>query len=715
MPARKKKEVVEESTEQATPKKSAAKKPKAVEAVAPAVPETVGVPVEMLSQLMAQIQNLTQEVGALKAQASEPVVTVPVVEEVIKPTIFEVTQQEIDEAEANPDVMPDDFFAEELPDVEIEDVPIDETAFEEKNPGLLAEIESFNGHVVDEVQEPLTLHGVTQQEIDAAEANPDLMPDDFFAEELPDVVVDEVPVDETVFEEQNPGLLAEIESFNETAGHEVKEPLSLGELTQAEIDFATANPDAMPDNFYGEKESDFAPVEIPEVDTTKFEEENPGLLAEIESFNMDMDDDASDAISPEEAGALLAGFDEVMQDSESASEDESGEVSADEIAAMFASAGGEAPVAEVVEESGDMSADEIAAMFASAGGEAPVAEAVEESGDMSADEIAAMFASASGEAPVAEVVEESGDMSADEIAAMFASAGGEAPVAETPEVLSAESLTDDEIAQAVDMGAAEPVASDEAESDYSDDDLDDLTEEDLVAMIRQNIDAQADEMDIARAEAEAAALASEEAQEAADSGGVMSAAEIAALLQTPDEEGDVVPAESSAMSDDELMALLAQTGDSSVEAPVPTADDIDNTISFVQPEPEESAEMPQAKPAAVRKQRATSSDDEPEIGAVRAVPVHLAIRAMALPMRFDEGKILCRVAEPIDQVAIDRLSKEVGFGIVVEAAPIEEVINGIRVAYAEVQEVNARFAMMAGATKRPSLVEKLSEIWKKPA
>jgi hypothetical protein len=803
MAARKKQETAEE----AEIKKPAAKKPKAAPA---AQPESISVPADMLSQLMAQIQTLTQEVGELRTQVAQPVVESLVVEPEIP--VFpsgELTQDEIDYAEAHPDLMPDDFFSAEIEadDSIQEEFKLDAVKFEEQNPGLLAEIAKLNADVNDvkppvtqveidsaeahpdlmpddffsaEIAEDEDIHeefkldavafeernpgllaeiaqlnaeldrdqsSVTQDEIDLAEAHPDLIPDDFFSAEIEDAPVEPSEIDSLAFEKRNPGLLGEIEEFNSQAVE--SHPL---ELSQEEIDFAEANPVALPEAFF-KAELDDAPVDLPAIDREEFESSHPGLLAEIEAFNGSDESEDETAITAEEAGALLAGFDEVMGEStveegavsaepevivpvaEAApaspadSVPDDGPVSADDIAAMFASAGDVAP-ADSVPDDGPVSADDIAAMFASAGDAAPVAEATPDDGPVSADDIAAMFASAGDVAP-ADSVPDDGPVSADDIAAMFAAAGDAAPVAEaTPDdgpvsaddiaamfasagdaapAASAETMSDDDIAQAIELGAIDNEVRDEVDADFGDE-LEDLTEEDLVAMIRQNIEEQGESLDEQTAEAEfkAAEVAAQAEAVEAQGTGVMSAVEIAALLATPDEEGDVVPLQSSAMSDDDLKALLSEVESGGGEAPIPTADEL-GELSFVQ----ESApvEPIKAKPVSTPK----PPTGEAELGAIKAVPAHLAVRAMALPVRFEDGKLLCKVAEPIDRPALDQLSKTVGFGIIIEPTSIEEVVVGLRVAYAEFQDFNARLAVMSGAQNRMGLVEKVTNMWKKSA
>jgi hypothetical protein len=302
---------------------------------------------------------------------------------------------------------------------------------------------------------------------------------------------------------------------------------------------------------------------------------------------------------------------------------------------------------------------------------------------MSADDIAAMFAAPDSVA-VDSTADEGGVMSADDIAAMFAAS-------------DSEQLTDDAIAAAIE--AAAPGAEVEPEPEFDDLDLDSLTEEDLVALVRQNIESQAENLD-----AEAAAAAEREAAMKAEAEGVMSAAEIAALLAQPDEEGGVVPSSSTAMSDADLRALMTETA--SGQAPLAAAQrDVAETVSFG------SEESTAVRPVP----RQNSSSGDFDLGAVKAVPAHLAVRAMALPVRFQDGKIVCKVAEPIDRLALDRLSKASGFGVMIEPTPIEDVIAGIRRAYAEVQDYHARYAVMSSSQRRPNLVEKLGELWKKIA
>ncbi len=591
MPARKKKESVEEA--QQVEKRTRSPKAKDVVPAEPVVAEvtTVAVPADVLTQLMAQIQTLTAEVGELRTQVVAPRVT-----------------EGVNQPESGGDQ------GEQL---------------------------SYG------------LGELSQEEIDQANAHPDMMPDDFWQPELDEEVVEIPALNVPRFEEKNPGLLAEVAQFNATTATGV----SL-EVTQEEIDLASEHPDEMPAEFYAnDSEEDYVQQTV---DSQEIEAQFPGLMGAIEAFNSE-DDEEDASLTPEESGALLSGFDEVM--------------------------------AEVVEED---QVDESTSTEVSSTASAVDFAAIPDDGELSADQIAAMFAGGVAEVSVDDLatIPDDGELSADQIAAMFAST--DADETDVSGFVAAESdaaeLSDDEIAAAIEMGAVENVpAEPEIEDDF---DLDSLTEEDLVALVKGNIDAQAEALDAA-----AEAKAAEEAEAANRADGVMSAAEIAALLDTPDEPGEVVPSSSSAMSDEELRALLGAP----VEKPVAQEKE-ENTVGFVG-----------SDPVNFSKPQAQASEGSSEIGAIKAVPAHFAVRAMALPIRFQEGKILCQVAEPIDRVALDRMSQAIGFGILVEPAPIDQVIAGLREAYAEVQDYHARFAVMSGAQRRPSLREKMGDLWKKIA
>ncbi|ARU41771.1 hypothetical protein CCB80_11730 [Armatimonadetes bacterium Uphvl-Ar1] len=321
MPARKKKESVEEV--QQVEKRTRSPKAKVVVPAEPVVAEvtTVAVPADVLTQLMAQIQTLTAEVGELRTQ-----VVAPVVQEVI----------------AQPE-----------------------------------------SECVNDSDLSYGLGELTQEEIDLANDHPDLMPDDFWQPELDEEVVEIPSLNVPRFEEKHPGLLAEVAQFNATEAT----GMSL-EVTQEEIDLASEHPDEMPADFYA-NDSDDEYVEQA-VDSDEIEAQFPGLIGAIEAFNLE-DDEEDASLTPEESGALLSGFDEVMSE---VVEEEQTEVSAN----IDVSAPVSAVDLAAIPDDGELSADQIAAMFAGEVTEVSVQDlaAIPDDGELSADQIAAMFAGRMG-------------------------------------------------------------------------------------------------------------------------------------------------------------------------------------------------------------------------------------------------------------------------------------------------------------------------------
>lgn len=305
-------------------------------------------------------------------------------------------------------------------------------------------------------------------------------------------------------------------------------------------------------------------------------------------------------------------------------------------------------------------------------------ESADSGGNMSDDEIAAMLAAAQSEdsAPVAtptapvESADSGGNMSDDDIAAMLAAAQGGEP-------------------EAVETGEDE-----------------DLTEEQLAELIRGEISRQDEELEAIMSAPTPAAQESK--NEPAVDSTVLSADEIAKLMAEPDPDEATVPATSKAMDEDELAALLAEVGPK-LDAPIPTADDLPVVEESVSEEVQEEAESPKVVSRPVR------SGTKPDTGAIKAVPAQFAIRAMALPMRFEDGKLVCHVAEPVDQTALDRLSKAIGMGVVTVPVNISEVVLGLREAYAEVRDDHARSLIRHESEIKPTILDTVKSIMRKIA
>lgn len=245
-----------------------------------------------------------------------------------------------------------------------------------------------------------------------------------------------------------------------------------------------------------------------------------------------------------------------------------------------------------------------------------------------------------------------------------------------------------EVEPAVEVGASSDPDGEESDGSV-------MTDDDIAALIAQT------EALNAPAPAKPEAPAAEKAADEPVPEGILSASQLSSLLGSKDPEGELVPTESSSLDDAELAKLVADAAE--LEAgltsqPVTVAEATDAPEVSVA-EPEAKVE-PQPVPAGPVQSMPSPVAGGSDIGAIRAVPSHLAIRALALPVRFQDGKILCKVAQPPDQVALDRLSRETGLGVIVEPASILDVVKGLRACYTEVQSDSAHLAVLAIAPKK---------------
>ncbi|HXH61386.1 MAG TPA: hypothetical protein VNI20_08505 [Fimbriimonadaceae bacterium] len=67
--------------------------------------------------------------------------------------------------------------------------------------------------------------------------------------------------------------------------------------------------------------------------------------------------------------------------------------------------------------------------------------------------------------------------------------------------------------------------------------------------------------------------------------------------------------------------------------------------------------------------------------AVKAVPPNLAIGALAIPVRIEEGTLFCKSVEPFDQAALDQIAKATSMKVEPEAAAMPLVLAALREAY----------------------------------
>jgi hypothetical protein len=467
-----------------------------------------------------------------------------------------------------------------------------------------------------------------------------------------------------------------------------------------EIAFALANPETVAvDLGPPEPEADF---DLPEVD---LEGKYADLLADIDSFNEGLDE--SGPIGNDEAQALLGRLATLAEGlPDDPARDGHRVLSEDEIQAMVAEA--KAP---------GLAPDEVAALLSTATGNADVnAGLVEADAPLSNDEIEALLAAASAEpvmnSPVAESPAEEDPnavMSNDEIAALLAAASTEpaveSPVAESPAEEDASAvMSNDEIAALLAAASTEPVAESPVAESPAEEDANAVMSNDEIAAL------------LAAASAEPAAATQPEPSPA--SGGVLSAAQLTALLMAPDVPADPEPpadpdAVGTPMDADALAALLAEA--QSTPAAPAGGQAPSWGKSFETADPGSTAEAATVDAGESLNNGPVFTDDKRDVGAVRLVPARLAIRAMAVPLGFQEGKLVLRVAEPADTAAIDRISKATGLGIITQSAPMNQVVQELRLAYADANHDMARHVVMATAEERPRLWDRLAGMWKKSA
>lgn len=149
-------------------------------------------------------------------------------------------------------------------------------------------------------------------------------------------------------------------------------------------------------------------------------------------------------------------------------------------------------------------------------------------------------------------------------------------------------------------------------------------------------------------------------------------------LATFDEPEALSPDESVSEEERDLMASLLESISSIPVEPEPT------TVGFstlTEPLPE----------------LAVAAPVEPADEVLRRVPADLAIEALAIPLAVADGALICKVAEPIDQPALDRLGQALNLRIEAVGAPIVEVVRELKVAYARPPEpAKRRFGFRLG-------------------
>jgi hypothetical protein len=173
-----------------------------------------------------------------------------------------------------------------------------------------------------------------------------------------------------------------------------------------------------------------------------------------------------------------------------------------------------------------------------------------------------------------------------------------------------------------------------------------------------------------------------------------------------DEESFIEQARSAEVSavkpeptDDEIQRMLAEVAATAHDANQSPIEDVSEPEETPEPEPflhlaEETSEEP-----------ATKVSFEIDREAVKRVPSHLAIAALAVPVRLEGGAVVCKAVAPFDHASLDLIADAIASQVVPEAAPIEEVVAALRIAYNDEQYTEEREEVWAvsGATKKRGL------------
>lgn len=284
-------------------------------------------------------------------------------------------------------------------------------------------------------------------------------------------------------------------------------------------------------------------------------------------------------------------------------------------------------------------------------------------------------------------------MSDDEISRLMAEIEGGAVAAEEEPDLGA-GFAPVEPAAPVSVETVEP----SLEDDWDDEEM--PSEDEMLAMVKGAIEAQNEAVE-----------SDEGAENAGRDPNVLSVDQLSAMLNEPDLSMDDIPIESQAMDEDELARLL-------IEAQGQDLDGVETGSSFGQnpPKPKVRTDESEATSGSGAGASTSKVDSGPlDTAAVKAVPAHLAVRAMAVPVRFQDGKLVCHVAEPIDRPALDMISRATGFGVVAVVRPINQVVSELRDAYSEVRDDHARWAIRASRETKPSVLDTVKSVLRRIA
>ena len=115
--------------------------------------------------------------------------------------------------------------------------------------------------------------------------------------------------------------------------------------------------------------------------------------------------------------------------------------------------------------------------------------------------------------------------------------------------------------------------------------------------------------------------------------------------------------------------------------------------------------------------QSTTTRLQPHEDALAAVPLELAAAALILPLRLEEGTLHCLAAEPVNKEGLQGLGAALGLRVEPQPSSLSDVVHGLRQAYSEEGETEARDALIpatAPAVKR-SLADRLLKVFRRAA
>jgi hypothetical protein len=158
------------------------------------------------------------------------------------------------------------------------------------------------------------------------------------------------------------------------------------------------------------------------------------------------------------------------------------------------------------------------------------------------------------------------------------------------------------------------------------------------------------------------------------------------------------PAASGPLSDDEIQKMLAQAALGAIDA----AKDAEPEVAVETIEPEVAvAETPVLRIEEAEPEFAQAVAIEFDRAAVAKVPSHLAIGALAIPVSFADGTILCKAVAPLDRASLDMIADATACKVTAEPAPTEDVLAALRKAYGDESDDFERETVWESAPQKP--------------